>query len=70
MKEERTVYTECEGTSFFHNTVNCLSSAHQNSPKDLNLDVKVFICGSKKTFTCNNYICHTKYSANIDTEYG
>jgi len=40
VKEEWIVYAEGEGTSVLQNTGNCLSSAHQNSPKDLNLDVK------------------------------
>jgi len=39
-EEEWTVYTEGEGPSVLQNIGNCLSSAHQNSPKDLNLDVK------------------------------
>jgi hypothetical protein len=40
VKEEWTVYPECEGTSFPQNVGNCSSSSHPNNPKDLNLDAK------------------------------
>jgi len=40
VKEKWTVCPEGGGTSVLQNGGNCLSCAHQNSPKDLYLDVK------------------------------